>query len=1111
MGGQTRLDRLVLLLDNGSTQAARRLAGDQLGEVVKQYPQELHVLLWRLHTLLRSEKITTRNAVAHAIGAIAANVPQVSAFVCSISPRRYRSRGSGKTLAASTRSSSDARHLLAICVCPAPGQWEPPAPADAAATAPEQDQDGDAGILRFETFDLLNVLQHGTLLMGSTGVEYSLPRHLQTQVQPTHSPVYPPQDVLLKEEDVETDGAKGGAETPSNAQEQSDFDRELAGMSARMRNKAKRLKKEAERGPRTALQAEPELAAKRIKREDGASNVKVTEQSDPNKIVVEAQQQSDDIFADAEEWPFQPRCDELCTDLFDPSWHVRHGAAMAFREILRHHGATAGISASTPLDQRATQNAAWLMDLALRMICVLALDRFGDYSLEMAVAPVREVVAQALGAVLHHMKPAQCEQVLSLLLLLQQQKELWEVRHGGLLGIKYLVVVRRDLVGQFLDKLSPALLRGLADEDDDLRASAAEAVIPIAEQLLASSAEAQLTILTKLWDALLVIHEYSASTAFVLELLSTMIQLQTRHAATVSPFAELFSLRPGYALSLIEFSPLAHACITPGLSQLERMIESAYAVNSGAAFDAILSDILSHIYQNMLLEEKEELSLVNERLWLQCLKVVDPVALDQAMSARLISWMTILVTPAGKPMDKAHLVVAHVDESSMTKKDRERLAGNKDKQRPFCIGGSDQALSPNMEEITKCRARAAKAMAHAAARCVQKGLKPKIFYSLCLQLLKPSSAVQRELGAQMIGHFSLAKRTRFSTACLTEQISFDELNDLVAAMRTDAGGLLAAYIQAGLDKKLVDAVGDPRRLNMENCALILQRRNEWEHKLSSSTELQVRERASLAARLETSIQFLQQEYARSNISLMSCIATALIESDFLPDKLTPLIRAFMDGICKHPGWPGCFIMHAIESAPPTIKFLKKSRGPLVLSSCSSTDFLNADEEATPDLKKEGNAEALGIYSLRLQRAQDAASESLAKLKKGQTDAVAEAILGQDPVSQQNQLTSRGARMLLEELGQIYGESFLQDVPVLLQGVSAALDNLPKAATDDLPALQQILHELTLLAVLMATVDSAQRERHLASLVGPLLAGLRVPNQVVRYKTASTLAQMAAVK
>lgn len=57
------------------------------------------------------------------------------------------------------------------------------------------------------------------------------------------------------------------------------------------------------------------------------------------------------------------------------------------------------------------------------------------------MAPVRETCAQSLGFVLSLMWPKGVNGVLGILLQLLLRNE-WEARHGGLLGLKYLLVVR---------------------------------------------------------------------------------------------------------------------------------------------------------------------------------------------------------------------------------------------------------------------------------------------------------------------------------------------------------------------------------------------------------------------------------------------------------------------------------------------------------------------------------------------------------------------------------------------------------------------------------------------------------------------------------------------
>ena len=67
---------------------------------------------------------------------------------------------------------------------------------------------------------------------------------------------------------------------------------------------------------------------------------------------------------------------------------VRHGAGAALRAVLTKHGAVAGMLAGSSAAESATNNQAWLGDIASRLLCVFALDRFGDFASDQAVAPV---------------------------------------------------------------------------------------------------------------------------------------------------------------------------------------------------------------------------------------------------------------------------------------------------------------------------------------------------------------------------------------------------------------------------------------------------------------------------------------------------------------------------------------------------------------------------------------------------------------------------------------------------------------------------------------------------------------------------------------------------
>jgi hypothetical protein len=60
------------------------------------------------------------------------------------------------------------------------------------------------------------------------------------------------------------------------------------------------------------------------------------------RVVVESVKVTEIPEAGEGEWPLEPFCEDMCHDLFDAQWEVRHGAAMAIRDALKYHAASAG-------------------------------------------------------------------------------------------------------------------------------------------------------------------------------------------------------------------------------------------------------------------------------------------------------------------------------------------------------------------------------------------------------------------------------------------------------------------------------------------------------------------------------------------------------------------------------------------------------------------------------------------------------------------------------------------------------------------------------------------------------------------------------------------------
>ena len=149
------------------------------------------------------------------------------------------------------------------------------------------------------------------------------------------------------------------------------------------------------------------------------------------------------------------------------------------------------------LDPRVRVNAhtqlraQWLDDCAIRLLCLLALDRFGDWVAgDKVTAPVRETSAQALAVLLRPMQPPAVARVVRALLTMLERHAApaeagggqsgrtaahasshggWEVRHGAMLALKYALAVRADLLPTLLPLSAPTLERALVEPSDEVK------------------------------------------------------------------------------------------------------------------------------------------------------------------------------------------------------------------------------------------------------------------------------------------------------------------------------------------------------------------------------------------------------------------------------------------------------------------------------------------------------------------------------------------------------------------------------------------------------------------------------------------------------------------
>jgi hypothetical protein len=176
---------------------------------------------------------------------------------------------------------------------------------------------------------------------------------------------------------------------------------------------------------------------------------------------------------------------DLVYHTFHPSWHIRHGALLGLKAILKSWKVT---SFSSPLFSK------WPEDITVRCLCVLGLDRFGDYSgpcLEVGsdenqnnisshVAPVREVAAEIIALLLKMTSTIETRRYcLGLLKKMFLYKNHWEVRHGAMLAIQAIVnlnILSDDECGGYLYRESISMvIDGFSDDSDDIKCACAQA------------------------------------------------------------------------------------------------------------------------------------------------------------------------------------------------------------------------------------------------------------------------------------------------------------------------------------------------------------------------------------------------------------------------------------------------------------------------------------------------------------------------------------------------------------------------------------------------------------------------------------------------------------
>ncbi|ONH67166.1 TATA-binding protein-associated factor MOT1 [Cyberlindnera fabianii] len=653
----SRLDRLVVLLDTGSTPFIRNTAADQLSDLAKAHPEEVLNLLSRVYPYLNSRKWETRTAAARAIGGIASHAP-----------------------------------------C-----WDPNADGDDEAVKVEELTDAQVKIeekelnflndnsnfLSLDQWDLQTILKTGKKLLSSSDVDTSAHKSLENvkkqkvSVNKSLGLTNEIDDELEREEsvdvklevksevktekDIPSDKSKSGSPGPSGIS------------SARLKAMAKRkAKMEAKTGsskPKPVDLSQSSLSRQLVDSEtptnstvktepSNNNNVDVTDQAGGNKIVVETRgPEIPPILNEHAKvagliWPFQGVYELLILDLFSEKWETRHGAVLGLRELIKKHGKGVGRVRGRSLQENDHKNRQTLEDLCARLLTVFALDRFGDFVYDTVVAPVRESAAQTLAALLIHLDSDIVVKVFKHLdeLVLQSTTTsdatpCWEASHGGMLGLRYLVSVRTDILAErpeLLDDVIRMVLHGL-NESDDVQAVAAATLSPITDEFIKFRKNTVKTVIATLWDCLTKLKDdLSASIGAVMDLLSKLCV----HPEVLEVINEEASENEDYALyNLVpKLYPFLRHSITNVRKSVLRTLLAFLGIPDASTKNWIDGQAFRLLFQNLLLEQSPEVLKLSQDVFLKLL-----IEVSSQPDAKLVDiilphvqpMVALLMTPIG--------------------------------------------------------------------------------------------------------------------------------------------------------------------------------------------------------------------------------------------------------------------------------------------------------------------------------------------------------------------------------------------------------------------------------------------------------------------------------
>ncbi|KAL5529004.1 hypothetical protein ACEPAG_4978 [Sanghuangporus baumii] len=1215
----SRLDRLLILLDTGSSTSVRTTAAKQLAQLAAKSVRsdvggdDVNVL--RLHGSLDDP-----SAWAELMSVVARVLPYLHS-------RSYETR-----TAASVALSQ---------ICSLVPLWEPPNldedSKDATSNPPPE----------FPNFSVRQLMESKTRLLASSGKEFSKPtgifqnsaevrkarkeamarlgldfldvaenddmdldKELAAAEEPSVDPdikLDSPNDEVSSQPGLSSPKEQKKDELPAERVKSSTpgpFEDDLAGMSARERNRLKRKRKPGNaafvsappppqnNGPKYSITPVGGSAPKaRLISSDGIgpkSRIDDLKQStsadrvvvDPTKggaVEAKAAQQTKALEVQPGAWPWDGVVKVLEVDLFSPAWEVRHGAALALREVIKVQGKCGGMRAGASAIENAISHEQWCNALAAKFLCVFVLDRFGDFISDQVVAPVRETVSQTLASLLIHMPRRSVLHVHNILLqMIKQDFELdvplpdakvmknangiqnergsqyvWEVRHVGLLGIKYEVAVRSDLVEEAAVKeedadelasgkhvlrgIVDAAVLGLGDSDDDVRAVAASCLLPITSQLVLQLPEELSRVLSVLWDCLSDMKDdLSSSVGAVMDLLGKLVGFDK----VINILAKPDSLKPLTDLAPMLFPFFRHTISSVRLAVVHTL--HSFLKVPSLPTEWVTTVFLRLLIQNLVVEERADVREATLSLWRTVLEVVRGASgwMEALVDPQtLLEWYSLAMTPLGVPIEPATLYHPSKDLQNGNGPAPERH--NVDKN----MLAQDLTLV-SVEVILRARVATATAFAWLLATWPNPGQSfDDMFRPMLMHYIQSPSMLQKFLAAVIVEEWS----HKYDEMPVISEENQPQLLVNICSLAMDLSQEILRWLQADPPVAYHEMILSLSRIFSE-CNVLLQ---SFMHDckvpqkaipcLGSTVDVHGTEEGAFSiqtaqnvigpiftslkdglgrtkkkelislhekrVRLEASIQHYNMVKAQHDVRVSAAFASAYVSLKLIPEKVSPIVKGIMNGIKNEENVDlQTRSASAVATFIATCISMKIAQPPekIVKNLCT---FLCQDVEQTPAFALNKHLEK-GVLSAK------AILTSESQAANGKASKIVQMDMSSD--AEKAKISRRGAELAFKELSTKFGEELFTHVPKMWEfmagGLVAAFQTDSVRDADKLMEKQlgqDVIDSLSVLKVTAPTLHEGLRCR-LVELLPKLSMALRSRYAIIRQCTAKCFATVCGV-